>query len=345
MGVERRRDRCAVPGSGNNGAELTTAQTPSPPSLGIANGRPHPTATPVRATTRQSLVELLRNPANVLMLVLLTAGVVFLFWGWFVNQSLHSWGSPDWSHAFLVPVISAYLLWQSRAEFERSPRMTFWPGVVPLLLSVWCYVFFTVGVPNHLGQGLALILCVFGLSLLLLGPAAMRSLFLPIAYLGFAITLPEMVMIKMTFPLQLFAAEGGYVLLRMLGVQADLTGNIINITNPATLKTSPMSVAEACSGMRMLIAFVALGAAVALVATRMWWKRISLILLAVPVALFLNVVRVAVLGFLTLWDAQLSQGEAHTFIGTLLLIPGFLLYMAVVWTLHKAVPEQAEAAA
>jgi exosortase/archaeosortase family protein len=122
-------------------------------------------------------------------------------------------------------------------------------------------------------------------------------------------------------------------------VQADLTGNIINITNPTTLKTSPMSVAEACSGMRMLIAFVALGAAVALVATRMWWKRIALLLLAVPVALFLNVIRVAVLGILTLWDGELSQGEAHTFIGTLLLVPGFMLYMAVVWALHKAVPE------
>jgi exosortase len=295
--------------------------------------------TPAAHSAGKPLTELLRDPANAFMIGLTVAGVVFLFWRWFANQAQHSWGSPDWSHAFLVPLISAYLLWQSRDEFERSPRMTFWPGLIPLLLSVWCYVFFTVGVPNHFGQGLSLILCVFGLSLLMLGPAAMRALFLPIAYLGFGITLPEMVMIKLTFPLQLFAAEGGYVMLRMLGVQADLTGNIINITNPTTLKTSPMSVAEACSGMRMLIAFVALGAAVALVATRMWWKRIALLLLAVPVALFLNVIRVAVLGILTLWDGELSQGEAHTFIGTLLLVPGFMLYMAVVWALHKAVPE------
>ncbi len=333
-----------MPGSGNNGALLTTAQTSSSPPLGGVQSAPK-AATAAAPTQRKPLTEILRDPVNTLAIGLLTAGIVFLFWQWFQNQSLHSWGSPDWSHAYLVPLISAYLLWQSRAEFERAERSTFWPGLIPLLLSAWCYVFFTVGVPNHLGQGLSLILCVFGVSLLLLGPAAMRTLFLPIAYLGFAITLPDRVMIQLTFPLQLFAAEGGYVVLRMLGVQADLSGNIINITNPTTLKTSPLSVAEACSGMRMLIAFVALGAAVALVATRMWWKRIALLMLAIPVALLLNVVRVATLGVLTLWDGELSQGEAHTFIGTLLLIPGFFLYMAVVWALHKAVPETRGAAA
>lgn len=278
------------------------------------------------------------------MLGLLAAGMVFFFWKWVSNQALHSWGNPDWSHAYLVPLISVYLLWLSRQEFERSPRRTFWPGLIPLLLSAWCYVFFTVGVPNHFGQGLSFILAAFGLGLLHLGPASMRSLFLPIAYLIFGVTLPEMVMIKLTFPLQLFAAEGGWVLLRMLGIQADLAGNIINITDPATLKTMPMSVAEACSGMRMVIAFVALGGAVALAATGMWWKRVTLMLLALPVAVFLNVVRVAVLGVLMLWDPELSQGEAHTFIGTLLLIPGFLLYMGIVWSLHKAVPETKEAA-
>ena len=318
---------------------MTTAQTSSPGPLYAASGRL--SAAPLgRGGAARSLTQLLRDPTNILMLGLLVAGVAFLFWRWLANQALHSWGNPDWSHAFLVPVISAYLLWQARAEFERAPRRVFWPGVIPLVLSVWCYVFFAVGsMSNHFGQGLSLLLCLFGIVLLLLGPGAMRALFLPIAYLGFAITLPEMVMIRLTFPLQMFAAEGGWIILRMIGLQADLGGNVIKITNPDTLVVSDMSIAAACSGMRMVIAFVALGAAVGLVATRMWWKRVALFLLALPVALLLNVIRVAVLGVLTLWDGQLAQGEAHSFIGTLLLLPGFLLYMAVVWALNKAVPE------
>lgn len=323
---------------------MTTAQTSSPSSLGTAISQPSG-ATVATPSDRRPLTELLRNPKHGLMIGMLAAGLLFFFWKWLSNQAHHSWGNPDWSHAYLVPLISVYLFWLSRSRFELAPRRSYWPGIIPLLLSAWCYVFFTVGVPNHFGQGLAFVLSVFGLALLLLGPAAMRSLFLPIAYLGFAITLPEQVMLKLTFPLQLFAAEGGWVLLRMCGVQADLAGNIIKITNPDTLQTMPMSVAEACSGMRMVIAFVALGGAVALVATRMWWKRAMLMLLALPVAIMLNVVRVAVLGVLMLWDDQLSQGEAHTFVGTLLLVPGFMLYMAVVWALHKAVPERAEAAA
>ncbi len=323
---------------------MTTAQSSSPAPLYAVNGR-MPAAPTTIENSRRTLTQLLLDPTNALMLGLLVAGIAFLFSKWLANQALHSWVNPDWSHAFLVPVISGYLLWQARAEFERAPRRVFWPGLIPLLLSVWCYVFFAVGsMSNHFGQGLSLLLCIFGMALLLLGPAAMRALFLPIAYLGFAITLPEQVMIKLTFPLQMIAAEGGWIVLRMIGVQADLAGNVIKITNPDTLVTSDMSIAAACSGMRMVIAFVALGAAVGLVATRMWWKRISLFLLALPVALLLNVVRVAVLGVLTLWDGQLAEGEAHTLIGTLLLVPGFLLYMAVVWALHKAVPESKEIA-
>lgn len=293
----------------------------------------------------RTLAQSLQDHGVLARVALLAGAIVFLFWNWFRSQHEHSWGNGDWSHAYMVPLISAYLLWQVRQEFDAARKSVFWPGLVPVLMGVWCHVFFTVGIPNHLGQGLSLILTVFGVALLLLGPAAMRSLFLPIGYLFFAITLPQQVMIRITFPLQQIAAEGAWVLLRMLGVQADLVGNTIHVLNTRTLVTTPLDVAQACSGMRMLIAFIALGTAVGLVASRMWWKRVALIALGVPVALGLNMIRVAVLGVLSLWDADLSQGEAHTFIGTVLLVPGFFIYMGVVWALNRAVPERQGAAA
>ena len=52
----------------------------------------------------------------------------------------------------------------------------------------------------------------------------------------------------------------------------------------------------------------------------------------------MNIVRVAVLGLATLGDADLAQGEAHTLIGTLLLIPGLGLFLAVGWALEKIAP-------
>lgn len=285
------------------------------------------------------LLARVREPSVLVMLGLLLGAIGFLFHTWFANQNEHSWGNADWSHAYFVPLISVYLLWQCRERVAKVNFSVFWPGLVPVLLGVWSYVFFNVGVPNHLGQGLGLITTVFGVALLLAGPRAMVWLFFPIAYLGFAITVPEKVMNYLTYPLQDIAARGSWVLLNLFGFKTDIQGNVIAILQK-DMTFRQLNVAEQCSGMRMVIAFVALSAVVALVGTRMWWKRVVLLSLGAPVAVFLNIIRVAVLGALTLVNPDLASGEAHMFIGTVLLVPGFFLYLAVLVALNKAVPEK-----
>jgi exosortase/archaeosortase family protein len=64
------------------------------------------------------------------------------------------------------------------------------------------------------------------------------------------------------------------------------------------------------------------------------------VLLAAPVAILINILRVAVLGLLSMVDANLAAGQAHTLIGTLLLIPGLMLFLLVVWTLNKVVGDR-----
>ncbi len=301
-----------------------------------ATSKPSP---PTGAKPGDALLARLADPTTAVMLVTVTVSVVLLFVRWFLVQHDHSKSSGDWSHAYLVPLISMYLLWQQRQGLMRAPIRTFWPGVIPVVMGVWCYVYFIVGVPNHFGQGLALVLTVFGLVLLMLGPAAMEHLFWPIAYLGFGITIPEMVMNIVTYPLQDMAATGGFIVLRVLGVSCEIAGNVIYVDMPNGVP-HPLNVAEQCSGMRMVIAFLALGVAVALVGTRAWWKRVVLVAMAIPVAVGLNVIRVAVLGLASMRDADLSQGDAHTLIGTVLLIPGFFIYLGVLVALNKAVPEE-----
>lgn len=289
------------------------------------------------------LLASVKSPPNALALGVLGAAYVLMFGNWLLTQFRHSAGNGDWSHAYLVPVISIYLLWQNRSAFERAEKRVFWPGLIPMLMGIASYPYFIVGFPNHMGQGLAMILTLFGLVLLHLGPRAMETLFLPIAYLAFGITVSEMVMIRITFALQQLAAQGAYYTLNMLTLDTELAGNVLFVAK-GDGTTVPLNVAEACSGMRMLIAFVALGAAMALVTTRLWWKRVVLVTLAVPIALGLNILRVVVLGGLSLVNQNLSAGEAHTFIGTLLLIPGFFVYLGVVLALNKAVSEEDEKA-
>jgi exosortase len=281
----------------------------------------------------------LLSTQGALTVLLLTAALVWAFWHFFKTQHLFSSHGQDWSHAYLVPLISAFLLWQNRREIVAIKPTVFWPGLIPLVMSVPCYLLFQLGsLSTHMGQGWAVILAVFGLCLLLTGPRMMTLLFLPICYLAFGVTVAEMVMIKLTFVLQGIAAQGGWITLNLIGVHTDLSGNSLTVWDSKGA-SHDLNIAEACSGMRMVIAFAALGVAVALVSLKYWWQRIALILLGLPVAVGMNIVRVAVLGVASLYDAELSRGQAHMFIGFALLILAFFLFMGVASLLKKTVHE------
>lgn len=286
------------------------------------------------------------TPAGALMAVLLTAAFAGLFFRWFRTQGLWSIRYPeDWAHAFFVPLISGYMILQRREELARLRPSTFWPGMIPLLLGIMCYFFFSVGAAgNHMFQGFSLIMAVFGTTTLLLGPAFVRPLFLPIAFLAFGVTISERIMIQLTFPLQLMASYGAWVLLNGVGAlggfMAERAGNTLQIFLDNGTALPPLDVAEACSGMRMVVAFFALGATVAILGTRHWWQRVALMLLVAPVAIAINIARVTVLGLLNLYDPNMVTGQFHTLVGTLLLLPGLGLFMLVVWSLNRVVREE-----
>jgi exosortase len=250
----------------------------------------------------------------------------------------------DWGHAYVVPLISAYFVYKYRERLSRIAVHGYWPGLVPLLLGVALYVYFVVGYANHMFQGFAMVIAFGGLVLLVAGPRMLRALSFPIAYLGFMVTISELVMNKITWQLKLIASKGSYVALNMFGVDTELTGNILEITNGVG-EVLPLNVADACSGMRMVVAFVALAAAVVMFSCEHWWQRVAVLLTAVPIAILMNVVRVVVLGLLTLINPDLAVGEAHTLIGTLLLLPALGLFMLCVWVFDQLVrAEPAEVA-
>ncbi len=267
---------------------------------------------------------------------LLAAAFGGLFWNWFWTQHLMSRDNPqDWGHAYVIPLISGYLVWRRRAEVAAVAPRTFWPALVPMLAGIFGYVFFNVGFPNHMFQAAAMVMTLGAMLLLLLGPAIFRFLALPTLFLLFMSTISEAVMNLVTFPLQLLASKGAWIILALLGKAfgygVEVAGNVLTMY-PASGAPIPMNVAEQCSGMRMVIAFIALASAYALLGCRWWWERIAMVLIAAPVAIVMNVVRVAVLGLLSLADPKLAEGQAHMLIGTLLLVPALGLYFLC----HKA---------
>ncbi len=301
-------------------------------------------ASPAKGIEAHTALARWLTPANVIIALLTVAGFIALFYQWFGFQHRFSWGSDDWAHAYVVPFIAGYAIWMERDTLARLTPQLFWPGSIPLALGVVCYFFFMLGFPNHMGQGFAIVLTIFGLALMNLGPRIAALLTFPIAYLIFAVTISQRVMQGVTFQLQLIATDGAHILLNVLQVQTEKAGNTLTIFK-ADGSTIPLNVAEACSGMRMVIAFYALGVAVAFLSTKQWWQRIALLMLAGPVAVLVNVFRVASLGVLSLWNPEFSKGNAHMAVGLLWLVPAFLLFMGCVWALKRMVNESQPGAA
>jgi len=267
---------------------------------------------------------------------------VILFYRWFFQQGKISLKFPeDWGHAFVIPLIAGYMVWQKRERINAVSATLFWPAFVAFLLGIQAYAYNMFNVKNHMLQGMSLVLTLGALVLWLVGPRMFRYLFLPIVYLLLMITVSEQYMQAITFKLQLIASQGSWLVLNLIGnpfhwFSVDIEGNMLLIlTNSG--ETLPMNVAEACSGMRMVVAFYALAVAVAFLGSPRWWQRIALILLAGPVAVSMNIIRVAVLGILMLVSPDLASGDAHTVIGTLLLIPSLILFLSMVWILNRLI--------
>ena len=128
---------------------------------------------------------------------------------------------------------------------------------------------------------------------------------------------------------------------KVTGIDVERSGNIITVF--VNGEATPLNVAEACSGMRMLVAFLALGVAIAYTGLGRTWQRTALIAAGVPVAIGVNILRVYTLGLLSLWSVDFTTGDFHSFIGLVWLVPALLFYLGIMWFLRNLfVEEQAE---
>ncbi len=297
----------------------------------------------------RTVAQVFASPLGLVGAAIGILGFGLYFWTWFYRQHLFSSEYlEDWGHAYVIPLITGYMLWMERERLKGLPVRPFVAGVPAIVLGMVGFLFFTLNISNHMLQGACMLLALYGVVLTAFGPAMSRATFLPIAFLAFGITISARIMTAMTFPLQILASKGAWVMLGLtltpFGYTIEIDGNMLEIFDSSGLMVAPLNVAEACSGMRMLIAFFALAGAVSLLSMKLWWQRILLMMLAAPVALLMNIVRVAVLGILTLIDPALAAGDAHTLIGTILLVPSLGLFLGVRWALQKVVSETPDAA-
>jgi len=277
-----------------------------------------------------------------------------LYWAYGINLDAgwrmrgYAWTDGDWSHALIVPAISLYFLYQHRAALKQATIRRSWLGFVVMMAGVAAYFLSIFPIRNATVEGYSMLLTLFGLVWFLCGWSVIRVAWFSIAFLIFAIKISDGAWSAIAFKLQYIAAQMGGMMVTVFGMPMELEafvrGNVIELERGGRF-IGDLNVAEACSGLRMLTTFIALGVAVAYLVSRPWWSRLALVLLTVPIAIFVNVIRVAILGFLFPWYPNLATGDFHVMIGMFMLVPALGLFIGVGWLLDHLAAAPAAAPA
>lgn len=225
-----------------------------------------------------------------------------------------TWTTNDnYSHGPLVPVVSLVLLWRGRHRLREQPLAPDARGLVLVALGCLLQV---AGVRADLFalQGWSLLVLLFGLALTFGGPAVTRRVAFPIAFLAFMLTFPPLFVNQLSFALKevavslsTAAADLLGVLYRRHGMTLHLAGGDLRIEHP-------------CSGLRSLIALLAIGALLAGTMRAGWLRRLALFLSAVPIAIVVNAIRLTLLIVVAHYaGVPAVQGAVHD-------VSGYALY-------------------
>jgi exosortase len=248
-----------------------------------------------------------RRPLVVLVaieLVLLFAPTVL----WLVDR----WTISVWqnAHGMFVPPLAAWLAWQALKGRRDLPVQGSAWGYILLVPALAIHAI-DAGMHTQLLSALALLLAIPGLALLLLGTARVRLIAFPLAFLVFSIPIP----LGFTEPLQLvlrhIAANATATVLPLFGVSVFMDGTMLHLNG------GTVSIGDACSGFSTLYAAVTVAALVAYSAPS--WRRGALVMLAAaPIAIVVNLVRVAALTLMVAWGgAWLLSTFVHPLSGML----------------------------
>lgn len=243
-----------------------------------------------------------------------------------------------WSHGFVVPLISLFFIRLKWEQLQRlRPAGSLW-GLAVLAVGTCSQVLFRATGVEHMSC-LSIVVVLYGVALFVLGWEYLKILWLPIGYLVFALPPPTALYVAMTMPMQRLAAELGVQLLPLFGGDGVRHGTVIDVI--FSTGRAQLEVAQACSGMRMLIAFFALAVALGYSTERPVWQKVALAACALPIAILCNCLRVTLTGVLAVKvSPDWATGDAHGFFGLAMLLPAMAMQLGVAWVLDRIFVEE-----
>lgn len=281
----------------------------------------------------------LGHPGGARRLAVVNAGVaIALALGIFAPilyyMFLHWNAVEDYSHGNLVGPLALYFAWERRAQLRRAAINPSWWGLLPLALGALALMVGRLGV-ELMAMRVSFVLTLIGIVLMLLGRDIFRILAFPLLFLFMMVPLPQSLVNVIAFPLQLVAADFAVDALHALHVPALREGNIIH------LATTQLFVAEACAGLRSLMALGTLAVVFAYFFRKNMLERAVIVLSAIPIAIFVNAFRVALTGFLAhRFGSSAAEGVIHQTEGFFTFGLAFAALLLEAWLLSMFWPKR-----
>lgn len=260
---------------------------------------------------------------KLLLLVGLMAAVYYnVVWRLILQWS----NDPNFSHGFIVPLFSAFIVWTKRKELAALPVKPCQWGLPVIAGSLMLMVLGTLGAEIFVAR-VSLILLLAGIILFLLGWRHFKELLFPWTFLFLMIPIPAIIFSQMTLPLQTLAAKLAAAALQLVGIPVFREGNII------MLPAMPLEVAEACSGIRSLLSLGTLAIIYGYFTEQRVSLRVILAFAAIPIAVLANGFRIFGTGIMVqYWNPERALGFFHEFSGWLV----FLVSMCLLFMIQKA---------
>jgi exosortase len=256
--------------------------------------------------------------------ILLAVLLIALYFQVLVGLVSEWWVDSNYSHGFLVPLVTLFLIWKNRNQLRMIDREKSFLGFFIFLAGLSIYIIGTAGT-EYFSVRFSLVVVVFGLVLYFCGKKFIKQVWFAIAFLIFMIPIPYVIYYALAFPMQMFSTKVSAFALYLVGVPALRQGNIIYLPGDYALE-----VAEACSGLRSLVSLLALGALLAYLLQKSRTKQITLFLSTIPIAIIANFFRI----FLTAVGAyaistKLAEDFLHEVSGVFVFLISTLLLLGL----------------
>ncbi len=269
--------------------------------------------------------------------LLLVAATGWAYWETIVSLIKEWQGSDDYSAGQLVPMVALFLIWVERDRLKECVLKPCWWGIGIVLLAALARIFGLLFMFES-AERYSLPLMATGLVLLVAGRQVFRVVSWILLILFLMVPFPGKIHNMISGPLQRMATTGAVFLLEAFGVRVSQQGNVIMLNQSIS-----MSVVEACSGLRMLMAFIIVAAFIAYMVKRSRCQKAILFLSSIPVAVICNIIRLCATGMLFLLaSSELAEKFFHDFAGLVMMPAAVLLMFAELWLMDiLIVPETA----